>query len=181
MFFVGSSVQMIRREMQNEIEVIFGESNQWLQPEYTTYVNPGNTFSKVYPTNMYDPIMYDYIFRKVNSPEKVSVCTSLFKLPMLKTKLKRSQLLKSIQRDIEEVRKSDLSFYAYKSLGILESDHYINETKNEMIKRLTKFAERSQGLNAEDNEVERQENVIISLSDHEAITSTMHLWVSQSV
>jgi len=177
----GSSVQMIRREMQNEIEVIFGESNQWLQPEYTTYVNPGNTFSKVYPTNMYDPIMYDYIFRKVNSPEKVSVCTSLFKLPMLKTKLKRSQLLKSIQRDIEEIRKSETSFYAYKSLGILESDHYINETKNEMIKRLTKFAERSQGLNAEDNEVERQENVIISLSDHEAITSTMHLWVSQSV
>ena len=82
--------------MQNEIEVIFGESNRWLQPEYTTYVNPGNTFSKVYPTNMYDPIMYDYIFRKVNSPEKVSVCTSLFKLPMLKTKLKRSQLLKHL-------------------------------------------------------------------------------------
>ena len=167
--------------MKNEVEVIFGESNRWLHPEYTTYVNPGNTFSKEYPTNMYDPIMYDYIFRKVNSAEKVSVCTSLFKLPMFKTKLTRSQLLKSIQRDIEEIRNSDVPFSAYKSFGIIESDRYINKTKEEMIKRLTEFAERSQILNTKDNEVKREENVAISFSDHEAITSTMQLWVSQSV
>ena len=181
MFVVGSPFQMIRKEMQNEVEVIFGESNRWLQPEFTNYVNPANTFSKEYPTNMYDPIMIDYIFRKVNSPEKVSVCTSSFKLPIFKTKLKRSQLLKSIQRDIEEIRNSDMPFNAYKSLGIIESDQYINKTKDEMIKRLTEFAERSQTLNTEDNEVKRDRNVAISLSDHEAITSTMHLWLSQSV
>ena len=180
-FIVGSPFQMIRREMQNEIEVMFGGFDRWLQPEYTTYANPHNTFSNEYPTNMYDPIMYDYIFRKVNSPEKVSVCTSLFKLPMFKIRLKISQLLQSIQRDIEEIRNSDTPFYANKSLGIIESDHNGNKTKDEMIKRLTEFSEHLQRETAEDNGDEREKYVEISFSDHEAITSTMQIWVSQSV
>jgi len=173
----GSPFETVRKEMQNEIEEVLYKLRRWLQPEYTTYGNPDNTFSG----QKYDPIMYDYIFRRTNSPEKVSVWTSLFKLPMFKTKVKKSLVSESILRNIEEIKNGHMPFHAYKSLNVTESDHKINEDKDEKNESSTEASKRSKRSNVEENEDEEEEQVPISFSDHEAVTSTMHLWASRSV
>ena len=177
MIIVGSPFETVRKEMQNEIEEVLYKLRRWLQPEYTTYGNPDNTFSG----QKYDPIMYDYIFRRTNSPEKVSVWTSLFKLPMFKTKVKKSLVSESILRNIEEIKNGHMPFHAYKSLNVTESDHKINENKDEKNESSTDASKRSKRSNVEENEDDEEEQVPISFSDHEAVTSTMHLWASRSV
>ena len=163
--------------MQNEIEEVLYKLRRWLQPEYTTYGNPDNTFSG----QKYDPIMYDYIFRRTNSPEKVSVWTSLFKLPMFKTKVNKSLVSESILRNIEEIKNGHMPFHAYKTLNVTESDNNISENKDQKSDVQTQAPERSKRSDIDDEKDQEEEQVPISFSDHEAVTSTMHLWASKSV
>jgi len=160
--------------MQNEIEEVLYKLRRWLQPEYTTYGNPDNTFSG----QKYDPIMYDYIFRRTNSPDKVSVWTSLFQLPMFKTKVKKSLVSESILRNIEEIKNGHMPFHAYKALNITDGDNKVDENKEKEIETTTEIPERSRRSSADDDEDE-EEQVPISFSDHEAVTSTMHLWATK--
>merc|ERR1711997_1398104 len=105
----GSPFEMVRHQMQNSIEEIFYKLNRWLNSEYTTYGNPSNTFSG----RKYTPIMYDYIFRRVNFPEKVTAWTSWFELPLFKTKVAKSLLPDSLLKNIEDIEKDPEPYKAY--------------------------------------------------------------------
>jgi hypothetical protein len=58
----GSPYQMLRQFMTNCIEEIFYKVNEWMDAKFATYGNAANTFSG----NLYDPVIYDYIFYKAN-------------------------------------------------------------------------------------------------------------------
>ena len=165
----GSPFEMVRKEMQNSIEEVLYKLKRWLQPEYTTYGNPENTFSG----HKYDPIMYDYIFRRTNSPGKVSVWTSLFELPLFKTKVAKSLLPDSLLENIKEIEKVHMPFEAYKSLHNTDDTktNENKETKNDEIEKTTESPDRSKRSSDKEEEM-----ALISFSDHEAVTSTMHIW-----
>jgi len=78
----GSPFQIITsRGMTNSVQEIFYQLDAWLQTEFSTYGNPRNDFS-----NMYPPIIYDYIFHRTVS--KHTVCwTNWFELPLFTTVL----------------------------------------------------------------------------------------------
>jgi len=165
----GSPFEMVRKEMQNSIEEVLYKLKRWLQPEYTTYGNPENTFSG----HKYDPIMYDYIFRRTNSPEKVSVWTSLFELPLFKTKVLKSLLPNSLLENIRAIEKDHMPFEAYKSLhnnDTAKTDEN-KDTKGDEIEVTTERPDPSKRSSDEEEEM-----ALISFSDHEAVTSTMHIW-----
>jgi len=157
---------MVRKEMQNSIEEVLYKLKRWLQPEYTTYGNPENTFSG----HKYSPIMYDYIFRRTNSPEKVSVWTSLFQLPLFKTNVSKSLLSESLLKNIEEIKKDHMPFKAYKTLNNTEKDKTDTETNDMEAQKSAEDSVREKRSNPDD-----EEQIKISFSDHEAVTSVMYI------
>lgn len=162
----GSPFEMVRKEMQNSIEEVLYKLKRWLQPEYTTYGNPDNTFSG----HKYSPIMYDYIFRRTNSPEKVSVWTSLFELPLFKTNVSKSLLSESLLKNIEEIKKDHMPFKAYKTLNNTEKDKTDTEKNDKEAEKSTEDNVRAKRSNTDD-----EEQIKISFSDHEAVTSVMYI------
>ena len=155
----GSPFEIVRKEMQNSIEEVLYKLQRWLLPQYTTYGNPENTFSG----HKYDPIMYDYIFRRTNSPKKVSVWTSLFELPLFKTEIAKKLLSDTLIENIKAIAEDHMALDSSKDLN-----HNIVETKDEERSDI-----RTKRSVVDDDE---EEMMKISLSDHEAVTSTMHIW-----
>ena len=118
------------------------------------------------------------VVRVTSSTSSSSVSSSVGRR---KTKVKKSLVSESILRNIEEIKNGHMPFHAYKSLNVTESDHKINENKDEKNESSTDASKRSKRSNVEENEDEEEEQVPISFSDHEAVTSTMHIWASRSV
>ena len=154
----GSPFEIVRKEMQNSIEEVLYKLKRWLLPQYTTYGNPENTFYG----HKYDPIMYDYIFRRTNSPKKVSVWTSLFELPLFKTEIAKKLLSDTLIENIKAIAEDHMALDSPKDLS-----QNIVKTEDEETSDI-----RSKRSVVDDDE----EMVKISLSDHEAVTSTMHIW-----
>ena len=159
---------MVRKEMQNAVEELFYKLKRWLDPEYTTYGNPANTFSG----RKYSPIMYDYIFRRTNDPKKVTAWTSWFELPLFKTKIAKSLLSESLLKNIEAIEKDPMPFKEYESVHkAQQGEKNDNEEKEDLtIEKTTENVVRSKRSS------EKEEMALISFSDHEAVTSTIYLW-----
>ena len=145
--------------MTNCVEELFYNLKGWLNPKYTTYGNPENTFSG----RKYAPIMYDYIFRRTNSPKKVTSWTSWFELPLFKAKIAKPHLYSSLLQNID---RDPMPFKAYESVYNLQHGrtNVTTERKTENIAR----SKRSMGQD--------EEATLISFSDHEAVASTIYIW-----
>ena len=74
-----------------------------------------------------------------------------------------------------------MPFHAYKTLNVTDSDNNISENKDQKSDVQTQAPERSKRSDIDDEKNPEEEQVPISFSDHEAVTSTMHLWASKSV
>ena len=118
--------------------------------------------------------MYDYIFRRNNVPEKVTAWTSWFELPLFKTNIAKALLSNELLNTIEEMRKDPCPFRAYKSVHDETSKDNTNEEKckNIVAKKETEAIESSKRSSHDDDD----DDVLISFSDHEAVTSTIYIW-----
>jgi endonuclease/exonuclease/phosphatase family metal-dependent hydrolase len=130
----GEPFQIIKSKgMINSVQEIFYKLDEWLHPRFATYANTRNTFS-----NMYNPIIYDYIFHRSNSRLTTS-WTNWFDLPLFTTR-------------------------------ILASKHNLN---------VSKFAEEDNYTSPADHETvmkdHEEESLVISLSDHEPVISTIYI------
>jgi hypothetical protein len=165
----GSPFEMVRKEMQNSVEELFYKLKRWLNPEYTTYGNPANTFSG----RKYSPIMYDYIFRRTNSPQKVTSWTSWFELPLFKTKIEKSLLSETLMKNIEDIERDPMPYKAFQAVHKAEQDGTDDkgEDKEVTIETTTESVVRSK--RSSDG---KEEMALISFSDHEAVTSTIYVW-----
>jgi endonuclease/exonuclease/phosphatase family metal-dependent hydrolase len=141
----GSPYEMLRRLMTNCVEEIFYKVNEWMDAKFATYGNGENTFSG----HLYDPIIYDYIFFKMNT-DKARVYTNWFELPLFKTKLLIDSLIDSIKNENETVVVADVDTAADDSTS-------------------TESSPRSK------REVHSTKEKLISFSDHEAVTSTIYI------
>jgi len=109
----GSPFQiLLNKGMTNSVQEIFYKLDEWLKVQYTTYGNPRNKFS-----NMYPPIIYDFIFHRTVHPR--TVCwTNWFEVPYFTTQLFGGGLTKS---PVNASSAADLP--VGKSLTISLSDH----------------------------------------------------------
>jgi len=142
---------MLRRFMTNCIEEIFYKVNEWMDAKFATYGNAQNTFSG----NVYDPIIYDYIFYKTNS-NKASVYTNWFELPLFKTKLLIDSLIESMDDKNEDAVNDDSAATATTTTTTTTT------TESSTVESRSK------------RDVQPKEK-IISFSDHEAVTSTIYV------
>ena len=139
---------MLRRHMTNCIEEIFYKVNEWMDAKFATYGNIQNTFSG----HKYDPVIYDYIFYKTNS-DKARAYTNWFELPLFKTKLLIESLIDSIGDGQN------------KSAAVNDSAETTTTTTTTTTEEAAPRSKR---------DVSPKEKMI-SLSDHEAVTSTIYL------
>ena len=162
---------MVRREMQNAVEELFYKLNRWLNPQYTTYGNPANTFSG----RKYEPIMYDYIFRRNNAPEKITSWTSLFELPLFKTNISKALLSSDLIHNIEDIIKDPCPFRAFTSIQneTLKEGGNEDKCKDTVKEKGTDTIVRTK---RSDNADDDDDEAFISFSDHEAVTSTIYIW-----
>jgi len=78
----GEPFQIMKSKgLVNSVQEIFYELDEWLHPRFATYANTRNTFS-----NMYTPVIYDYIFHRTNS-ELTTSWTNWFELPLFTTRI----------------------------------------------------------------------------------------------
>ena len=126
----GEPFEIIKSKgMINSIQEIFYKLDEWLHPKFATYANTRNTFS-----NMYTPIIYDYIFHRSNSKLTTS-WTNWFDLPLFTTR-------------------------------ILGSEHNVN---------VSKYVEDNETSPVESNIELKDQEIVISLSDHEPVISTIYI------
>ena len=104
---------IVSKGMTNSIQEIFYKLDEWLQPRFSTYGNPRNTYSFEY-----SPIIYDYIFHRTVS--KMTVCwTNWFELPLFTTKLLGEMLHETANYSSELSSADNIG----KSLIVSLSDH----------------------------------------------------------
>ena len=92
----GEPYQIIRDKMINCVEEIYYKLREWLNPDYYTYGNDRNTYTRGSP----DAATIDYVFHKSNS-NRTAVWTNIFKLPYFKTVIFR-QLLDDIASNLND-------------------------------------------------------------------------------
>ena len=115
--------------------------------------------------------MYDYIFRRVNFPEKVTAWTSWFELPLFKTKIAKSLLSESLLQNVADIERDPEPYKAYSDVFDRNGEKIVKPTEEKKQEKATEEPERSK-RSADEN----AESVKISFSDHEAITSTIYIW-----
>jgi hypothetical protein len=154
---INSVYEMVRSKMKNSVEEMYSKMNHWLYDEFTTYGNPSNTFDG----GKYKPSMFDYVFWRINQPEKIHASTSSFKLPLFKTTVLKFGEFHQILNDHFKLkyRTSKCVKNAYNMNR--EKRKYDGEAQNDIGKLwLSLF---------------KLERKTISFSDHEAITSTISI------
>ena len=92
----GEPYQIIRDNMINCVEEIYYKLREWLSPDYYTYGNDLNTYTRGSP----DAATIDYVFHKSNC-NRTAVWTNIFKLPYFKTVIFR-QLLDDIASNLND-------------------------------------------------------------------------------
>jgi len=122
----GEPYQIIRDKMINCVEEIYYKLREWLSPDYYTYGNHQNTYTRGSP----DAATIDYVFHKSNC-NRTAVWTNIFKLPYFKTIIFR-QLLDEIASNLNDSMAYDgtplLSEIEEKEEEISFSDHEAVET-----------------------------------------------------
>merc|ERR1712110_189525 len=168
-----SNFEMIRYEMQNSIEELFYKLSRWLNPEYSTYGNPDNTFTG----GLYQPVMYDYIFRRTNFPNKVKARTYWFELPLFKTKIAKSLLSNLLANNVVFKRGTE-PCKAYRAVyEQAQTEENTTDEHPETAQETAVEEEIDNFLRLKDLSTDTvNDTVLISFSDHEAVTSTIYIW-----
>ena len=149
--------------MQNCAQEV--HKDKWFSKEYSTWGNARNTF-----TNKTDGSLWiiDYIFKKLNSPEKINAWTSTFDYPRFSTVFTKNivQQIKP-KRKIPWIKYTDLRVAKDLSNGKTSYINMKNRYKGIPYTGIEKKFPRPVQL------VARRTH--ISLSDHEPIASTMYI------
>ncbi len=144
----GEPYQIVRDgSMVNTVEELYYKLRAWLQPDFYTYGNRLNT----YTGGAKDATTIDYIFHRTNC-NRTAVWTSIFKLPLFKTTIFRG-LLEEFQN-------------ATDTLALLNGTDVWDMDREEQLALLVSSGGEADGAGDE---------VEISLSDHEAVSSTIYV------
>merc|ERR1712179_530776 len=163
----GSSFEMVRSQMQDCVEELFHKLKRWLDPTYSTFGNPSNTFSG----GKYEPVMYDFIFRRNNVPEKVTAWTFWFNLPLFKAQIFHPVLLGDSEATENKIINQKEPFAAFRNIN----DTNIKSNTEQTVKPRLIYKKDDKINHTEAVGVEEQQRLSISFSDHEAITSTIYI------
>ena len=169
--------------MQNTAKVI--HPDDWMTNLFATYGNENNSFSK-----NEEPVILDYIFKRLNSPGKISASETWFDKLLYHKDIPISRLIEE-NEEITEYAKSCPNPYEmyhnlqknqsvqnrFEGVQVITNDvHNVVKTTAEACRtRITaRIKQAKDRLEAPAN---RDDGITtMSLSDHEAIASTIKVW-----
>jgi hypothetical protein len=98
----GEQYQIVKEHMVNCLEELFHKLQEWLAPQYYTYGNDHNTYTR----GAKGAATIDYVFHRANA-NRTAVWTNLFKMPYFKTRILKKLLEGAAES--ENGRKEDKS------------------------------------------------------------------------
>merc|ERR1712126_288691 len=165
----NSVYQMIRKEMKNCGEQMYSKESRWLKEDFATYANPSNTWKKnIIGEDDHEPAISDYIFWRENNPKKVKVGIHSFHLPVYKT------LISNQGHGLQSIKKYWIDKIKNHIKGKIEPEG--NSYDGDLI--LEQEKDKSKEIHDVEEELEPfyQSNPLkISVSDHEAVASTLSI------
>ena len=163
---IETSYNTISDKMENLAEEV--HKAEWFSKKFNTYGHPNNSYSKV-GSGLW---ILDYFFKRVNAPEKIGAWASNFELPLFKTKISRYRLFQAkLKRD--EKQKNAEFHKGYMGHKTAKDIFLKTRTKR---KTLMLKDKNNRSSNFEDVVYRTRYVSMISLSDHEAISTTMYVW-----